>query len=116
MTRTSAAVAEYLPEAAELALLQTHVQTAARLLKLLASDQRLLILCRLAEGESSVGELTRYVGLAQSAVSQHLAKLRAEGVVATRRDGQTIFYSLVDPAAARLIETLCGVFRGNPAA
>ena len=55
------------------------------------------------------------MGLAQSAASQHLAKLRAEGVVGTRREGQTIFYRLTDPAAARVIDTLCDIYRGKPA-
>ncbi|WP_395443242.1 ArsR/SmtB family transcription factor [Caulobacter sp. UC70_42] len=54
-----------------------------------------------------------YVGLAQSATSQHLAKMRAEGLVATRREAQTIFYRLDDPAAMRVLETLCDVYRGS---
>lgn len=84
---------------------------AARLLKLLASEQRLLLLCRLVEGETSVGELAARARLAQSAASQHLAKMRAEGLVATRREGQTIYYRLDDPAAVRLLETLSGIYR-----
>lgn len=85
--------------------------SAARLLKLLASEQRLVLLCRLLESECSVGELAAYVGLAQSAASQHLAKLRAEGVVATRREGQTIYYRVADPAALQLLDTLREVYR-----
>jgi DNA-binding transcriptional ArsR family regulator len=72
----------------------------------------LLILCRLIDGEASVGDLAVHVGLAQSATSQHLAKMRAEALVATRREGQTIFYRLADPAAVRVLETLCDVYRG----
>jgi len=93
--------------------LAASAQAAARLLKLLASEQRLLILCRLIDGETSVGELSAHVGLGQSAMSQHLAKMRTEGLVATRREAQTIFYRLADPAAVRVLETLCDVFKGK---
>ncbi len=93
--------------------LAASAHSAARLLKLLASEQRLLILCRLIDGEASVGDLAAHVGLAQSATSQHLAKMRAEGLVATRREAQTIFYRLDDPAAVRVLETLCDVYRGT---
>jgi DNA-binding transcriptional ArsR family regulator len=87
---------------------------ASRLLKLLASEQRLLLLCRLIEGECSVTDLAAHVGLAQSAASQHLAKLRAEGVVATRREGQTMYYRVADPAALQLLDTLRDVYRQAP--
>jgi ArsR family transcriptional regulator, virulence genes transcriptional regulator len=93
--------------------LAASAQAAARLLKLLASEQRLLILCRLIDGEASVGDLAIHVGLAQSATSQHLAKMRAEGLVTTRREAQSIFYRLDDPAAVRVLETLCDVYRGK---
>ncbi len=89
------------------------VSPAARLLKLLASEQRLLLLCRLVEGETSVGDLADHAKLAQSAASQHLAKMRAEGVVATRREGQTIYYRLDDPAAVQVLETLSGIYRAR---
>jgi len=94
----------------DLARLEASAATAARLMKMLASEQRLILLCQLAEGERSVGDLATYVGLAQSAASQHLAKLRADGLVATRREGQTIFYRLVDPAAIKVIDTLCEIY------
>ena len=97
----------------DLADLAASAHAASRLLKLLASEQRLLILCRLIDGESSVGDLASHVGLAQSATSQHLAKMRAEGLVATRRDGQTIYYRLSDPNAARVLDTLCQIYRGK---
>lgn len=99
------------PTHKELADLEASATAAARLMKLLSSEQRLILLCRLIEGECSVGDLAAYVGLAQSAASQHLAKLRAEGVVATRRDGQTIYYRLADPAAVKVIDTLCEIYR-----
>ncbi|MFZ5730192.1 ArsR/SmtB family transcription factor [Phenylobacterium sp.] len=113
MSKAPAAVAEQLPKPAELAELEASAAAAARLMKLMASEQRLIILCKLGEGECSVGQLAEHVGLAQSAASQHLAKLRAEGVVGTRRDGQTIYYRLTDPAAARVIDTLCDIYRGK---
>ena len=113
MSKAPAAVAEQMPKPAELAELEASAAAAARLMKLMASEQRLIILCKLGEGECSVGQLAEHVGLAQSAASQHLAKLRAEGVVGTRRDGQTIYYRLTDPAAARVIDTLCDIYRGK---
>lgn len=83
---------------------------AARLLKLLASERRLLILCELAHGEACVTALSARVGLAQSALSQHLAKMRAEGLVAFRRDGQTLHYRIENPAAERILRLLQDVF------
>lgn len=83
---------------------------AAKLLRALANERRLMILCQLADGERSVGELQPLVGLSQSALSQHLAVLREEGVVATRREGQTIWYRIHDPAAVRVVATLAEIF------
>lgn len=100
------------PSADSAAELQACVSEAARLLKLLASEQRLLLLCRLIEGEASVGDLAEHAGLAQSTASQHLAKMRAEGLVATRRSAQTIFYRIADPAALTVLNTLSGLYRG----
>jgi DNA-binding transcriptional ArsR family regulator len=99
-----------LPPAEEIEALEARAGAAARLLKMLANKQRLVLLCRLAEGEASVGELAGHVGLAQSAASQHLAKLRADGVVATRREAQTIYYRLSDEAATRVIGLLCDIY------
>lgn len=80
---------------------------AASLLRALGSEHRLMILCRLsAGGETSVGELADAVGLSQPGVSQHLARLRAEGIVAARRSGTTILYRLADPRAAILLRVL----------
>ena len=95
--------------------LERRATAAARMLKLLASEQRLVLLCRLLEGECSVNELAEHVGLAQSAASQHLAKLRADGLVATRRQAQTIYYRLSDPAAVRVLSTLCDIYGGERA-
>ena len=103
------------PSANDVSELEGQAQSAARLLKLLASEQRLMLLCRLVEGEASVGVLAEHAKLAQSAASQHLAKMRAEGLVATRREAQTIYYRLADPAAVRVLDTLCDIYRGQPA-
>ena len=84
---------------------------AAVLLKLLANENRLLILCRLAiAGEMSVGNLADAVDLSQSALSQHLAKMREDGLLATRREAQTVFYRILDPNAARLLALLKNIY------
>lgn len=94
----------------DLSLFEASAGRAATLLRLLANEKRLMILCQLADGELAVGDIQPRVGLSQSALSQHLALLRAEGIVATRREGQAIFYRLDDPAAMRVIETLAELF------
>lgn len=83
---------------------------ATELLKALASRNRLLLLCQMVESEKSVGELARLLGLRDAAVSQQLALLRKDGLVRTRRDGQTIYYALASPEAARVIETLYALY------
>lgn len=99
--------------------LDTHRQEAVRLLKALANEHRLNILCCLRDGEVSVGDLSRRLPLSQSALSQHLAWLRAEHLVLTRRHAQTIFYQLCDDKAARIISVLnslyCGVHTSGEA-
>lgn len=79
---------------------------AASLMRALAHEGRLLVLCALCDREYAVGDLAHLTGLSQSALSQHLAKLRDAGFVATRRDGQTIHYRLADPAVRSVIEAL----------
>jgi ArsR family transcriptional regulator len=83
---------------------------AAALLKALAHEARLLVLCQLVDGEHSAGALQEAAGLSQSALSQHLARLREDGLVATRRDGTSIFYRLADHKAARVLETLAAIY------
>jgi ArsR family transcriptional regulator len=83
---------------------------AARLLRALANERRLMILCQLAEGERSVGQIQPLVGLSQSALSQHLAVLRDEGVVAARREAQTVWYRIADPAALKVVGVLAEIF------
>ncbi|HET6183294.1 MAG TPA: metalloregulator ArsR/SmtB family transcription factor [Acetobacteraceae bacterium] len=87
---------------------------ASELLKSLANPHRLLILCQLAEGERSVGELADFLSVRDTAVSQHLALLRKDGLVSGRRDGQTIFYSLADTPARAVLETLFRIYCGAP--
>lgn len=84
---------------------------AAALLKLLANENRLLILCRLAQvKEMSVTDLVAAVGLSQSALSQHLAKMREDGLLATRREAQSVFYRLADRNAVRLLKLLKSIY------
>ena len=91
--------------------LERRAAEAAELLKLLGNEHRLLVLCRLAAaGEMSVGALAGAVRLSQSALSQHLARMREEGLVATRRESQTIYYRVADDNAARLLKTLKDIF------
>jgi ArsR family transcriptional regulator, virulence genes transcriptional regulator len=89
-----------------------HADDAARLLKALSNRSRLMVLCSLAEGELTVGEINARVPLSQSALSQHLAVLRHDGLVHTRRAAQTIHYSLADGPAGRIIETLHEIYCG----
>ncbi len=92
--------------------MKEHALEASRLLKALANESRLMVLCSLCEREMSVGELNARVPLSQSALSQHLAVLRRDGLVTTRREAQTIYYSVVDGPAAKIINTLHGIYCG----
>ena len=89
-----------------LAELQSRALRATSLLKAMSNPARLLVLCQLAESEKSVGELERVVDISQSALSQHLALLRARGLVASRRAGQAIYYSLAGREAPALLAAL----------
>jgi len=83
---------------------------ASELLNMMGNEKRLMILCQLGQGEKSVGELENLIGLKQSAMSQHLAKLRAQKLVQTRRESQTIFYSLASKEVEQLISALYGLY------
>jgi ArsR family transcriptional regulator len=94
----------------DIAQFEASASKAAQLLKALSNERRLMILCQLGDRELAVGQIQARVGLSQSALSQHLAVLRGEGVVATRREGQTIFYRISDPAAVKVVATLAEIF------
>lgn len=96
-----------------IAELEANAERAASLLKSMGSPRRLLILCQLVEGEKSVGELERAVGLSQSALSQHLAVLRHKGYVTTRRAGQSIYYSLAGDEVRAILACLYGLYCGD---
>jgi len=100
-----------LPVDIGLAELEHKAAEASAFLKLLANENRLLILCRLAlNGEMPVGDLANALKLSQSALSQHLAKMREEKLLATRREAQTVFYRIADPNAARLLALLKTIY------
>ena len=101
MSSTAVAASDFTRQAGE----------AVSLLKVMANEIRLLVLCHLAEAdELSVGELMDRVGLSQSALSQHLALLRQDGLVSSRREAQTVYYSLAPGPAGRILETLHGIY------
>ena len=90
--------------------LQAQAGEAAGFLKLIANEKRLLILCRLAMGEATVAELITIANLSQSAMSQHLAKMRQDGLVRGRKDGLQVFYSIADPRCFGLLSHLKAEF------
>lgn len=95
----------------DLEALSDRAEDAARMLRLLGNTHRLMILCCLiGADELPVGALVDRLGISQSALSQHLAKLREDGLVTFRRDGQTLHYRVVDPRAARLLMTLKNLY------
>ena len=91
--------------------MEAKAAEAARVLRLLANENRLLLLCHLAgEGEASVNRLVALVGLSQPALSQHLAKLREDGLVAARRDAQQVFFRLAVPRVTALLVAMRAIF------
>ena len=90
--------------------MREHAPAAASLMSALGNESRLMVLCALTQGPRSVGELNEVVPLSQSALSQQLGKLRDRGLVTTRRESQTIYYSLADSEAIPLIETLHDIY------
>lgn len=93
--------------------MQAHAADAAGLMKALGNESRLMILCLLTEGERSVSDLNDIIPLSQSALSQQLARLRQQGLVKTRRESQTIFYSLTDGPADQVIRVLHDIYCGS---
>lgn len=90
--------------------LAEHAKSATNLLKQLANDKRLMICCCLGEQELSVSELNQQVPLSQSALSQHLAKMREANLLTTRRESQTIYYRLADDSVLKIIATLKSIY------
>ncbi len=90
--------------------LRDNATQAARLLRALSNENRLMLLCLLFEGERTVSELNASLPLSQSALSQHLAVLRDEGLVKTRREAQSIYYGLASQPAQRVVETLHSIY------
>jgi len=118
--RAEAATTNHVPsghaseDEASLKKLAKQAGEAAQLLKLLGHEKRLLVLCFLAvRGEMTVGELVGVVELSQSALSQHLAKLRADGLVEFRRESQTLHYRVVDQRALRVLQLLKEIYCGD---
>lgn len=95
---------------AEVARLHGSAVRVTDLLKAMANPSRLMILCQLAEGEKSVGEMESVIGLSQSGLSQHLAVLRRKGIVATRREAQSIYYSLASKEVEEIMASLYRIF------
>jgi DNA-binding transcriptional ArsR family regulator len=110
MTHSSRPVADS-PD--EFARMSAQARSAADFLKALAHENRLLILCLLAQGERSVGDLERILGLRQPAVSQQLARLRNDSLVATRREGKIVYYSLASDQARSIIGAVHQAFCGQ---
>ena len=99
-----------MPRSAE--LMGEHAADAAAVMKALGNESRLMILCMLADGERSVGDLNEIIPLSQSALSQQLARLRQQDLVTTRRASQTIYYSLAEGPADRIIHLLHDIYCG----
>ncbi len=94
----------------DLELMQENASRASDLMKLLSHPHRLMILCELNQGECSVGELGERIGIKQSPLSQHLARMRHEGVVEARREAQTVYYSLAGEEISAVISLLYSLY------
>ena len=97
-------------KSADLKKMAAAAERASALMKTLGHPGRLMILCILAEGERAVGDLAEQLDISQSSLSQHLARMRSEGLVETRRESQTIYYQLSDGDTRRVIESLYRIF------
>ena len=94
----------------DLELMQQNASRASDMMKLLSHPHRLMILCELNQGECSVGDLGERIGINQSPLSQHLARMRHEGVVQSRREAQTVYYSLAGEEIGAIISLLYGLY------
>jgi DNA-binding transcriptional ArsR family regulator len=92
---------------------RTVARLSSRLLRAMSNERRFMILCHLLQGEKSVGELQALIGISQSALSQHLARLRAEDLVTTRREAQSIYYAVSNSAVADVVSALRTHFAGR---
>lgn len=101
------------PPSTDLDAMRIHSCQAASLLKALANENRLMIMCTLLGGELSVGELNDKVPLSQSALSQHLASLREAGLVSTRKEAQTVYYRVCGDEASKIIAVLQSIYCPN---
>lgn len=110
MNRAKPPVKKKPRSAPTLSAMQRNADEAVAVLKGMASRNRLLLLCHLGDGERSVGELAEALGLAQSVVSQHLSLLRREGIVAGRREAQSILYRISDARVSKLMATMFALF------
>lgn len=99
----------------EIENIEKQLDDVVSLLKAVSNKRRLMILCALCKEEKSVGDLEKMVGLSQSALSQHLARLRRDGFVQTRREAQTIFYSTDNPLVCQLMNSLNEIFMDGKA-
>jgi len=107
MTKTNTRkISRTLPKKAEIAKLEANAIRACTLLKAMANPTRLIILCQIAHGERSVGDLAQAVGQRQSGLSQQLTLLRHNHLVVARRAGQNVYYSLASDDAASIMQTL----------
>ena len=98
-------------EQLDMEIFEKKATEVADILRALANERRLMILCKLVEwGEANVGQLAEAVGLSQSALSQHLARMREEGIVTSRRESQTIWYRIADPRIEQLFASLYELF------
>jgi DNA-binding transcriptional ArsR family regulator len=111
-TRERGVEMDTLPATNRYEKIEAAARDASALLKAMSNERRLIILCHLAKGEHSVGQLCERVGVSQSALSQHLAKLRHDSIVTTRREAQTIYYSLNGGTAKQVLDTLFDLYCG----
>jgi DNA-binding transcriptional ArsR family regulator len=113
-TATGQGAPQHINDGSALETLAAQAATAARMLKLLGNKNRLLILCSLiVRGEIKAGDLVKEIGLSQSALSQHLALLRADGLIAFRRESQTLYYRVADPRAGQMLNLLKELYCGE---
>ena len=97
-------------KATEIRKMEEAADRASRMMKTLGHPGRLMLLCNLAEGERSVGDLATELGISQSSLSQHLMRMRSEGLVEARRESQTVYYRLADGEAQEVINALYRIF------